>query len=135
MQIPVTDKLSFQGEVFQGENLSPFLGGIGQGVSAWTRDTIRDTGGWFDFAYDWTNCVHSRLGAGVDNPNDADVFVGRSYNRFIFTNIEVNFTEHLTSGVELAYWRTHYVDARPLPLNPTQPGESCVIQWTVRWAF
>ena len=32
MRVPITDRLGIQGEFFTGENLSAFLGGIGQGV-------------------------------------------------------------------------------------------------------
>lgn len=137
--VPITDKLSVQGELFIGANLSPFLGGIGQGVSRYLQVPIRDRGGWFDVQYEWTKKVRTRFGWGVDNPLDQDILVGRTFNEFIYGNIEVAITERLTSGIELTYWKTLYADDRlvvpPGTVKITEPGETFNTNWMVKWSF
>mgnify|MGYP005839350737 FL=1 len=133
----LTDRLGVQGELFTGENLSPFLGGIGQGVCIGSRNTIRAAGGWIDGWFDITPKLHMHAGYGIDDPNNVDFFYGRTYNHFIFWNLSYDITKQLVSGIEVTSWKTLYQDRRPAPLNtaPTLPGESVTIEWMVKYGF
>jgi len=142
LSIPVTKRTHLQAEFFRGRNLSPFLGGIGQGVCPCTRDTIGSTGGWGDLSYDCSDNVTLHFGYGVDDPDNDDFLFGRTYNQFIFANFLIYLTEGLSTGVELTYWKTLYQDRRVgLPgvpadeLRPTAPGKAYVIDWMVKYAF
>ena len=135
LKMPVTERLSFQAEFFQGENMSPFLGGIGQGVCQCNRQTIGTIGGWADMQYQWNDWFATTVGAGVDDPENSDFYVGRSYNRFIFVNAIVTLSEHLSTGIEVTDWRTNYQDTRPTPLSPTTAGESVTTEWMVKYVF
>ncbi len=135
MRVPVTERLSMKGEFFTGENLSAFLGGIGQGVCPCTRSTVRSTGGWFDLTYKLTERWRVVAGYGLDDPVDNDLLFGRTYNQFFFANTSYNVTQSLVTGFEVASWRTLYQDLRPQPSAPTEPGESVVFQWMTKYGF
>ncbi len=135
VRVPITDRLSVKGEFFTGENLSAFLGGIGQGVCGCTRSTVRSSGGWFDVTYKLTPRWRVAAGYGLDDPVDSDLLFGRTYNQFLFANTSFDVTKSLVTGFEVASWRTLYQDTRPEPTAPTEPGESLVFQWMVKYGF
>ncbi|MCS7305423.1 MAG: hypothetical protein NZ602_10005 [Thermoguttaceae bacterium] len=137
---PITDRLGIQGEFFMGENLSSFLGGIGQGVDLYTRNTIRSYGGWIDLWYDWTDRLHMHVGWGLDDPLNEDFLVGRTYNQFIFVNFLYDITKQFNTGIQVTSWRTFYQDRRAglVPssqLGPQRPGEAIVVEWMFRYSF
>jgi hypothetical protein len=138
--VPLGERASFQAEFFRGRNLSPFLGGVGQGVCPCTRTAIDSIGGWADLRYDWTEFLSTSVGYGVDDPDDDDMLFGRSYNQFIYANALVLLTDALSTGVEVTYWRTLYHETRagvvPLEqLGPMAPGKAVTIQWMVKYEF
>lgn len=140
VRVPLTDRLGVQGEFFTGENLSSFLGGIGQGVCACNRNTIRSTGGWIDVWYDWTDRFHTHAGWGLDDPVNTDFLVGRTYNQFIFLNFSYDVTKSLVTGIEVTSWKTLYQDRREgqVPdtvLGPRRPGEAVVVAWMLKYGF
>jgi hypothetical protein len=115
IRVPLTERLGVEGECYTGENLSAFLGGIGQGIDPTTFNTIRSTGGWFEVWYDWTPSLHSHIGYSVDNPNDHDLStVGeKTYNQFYFGNVMYDFTKDFMVGLEVSSWKTLYVGELP----------------------
>ena len=129
IRIPITERFGFQGECQVGENLSPFLGGIGQGIDITTRDTIRDVGGWFELWYDWTPCLHSHVGYSVDDPNNHDLHTAgeKSYNQFYFGNLLYDVTKNFLLGVELSSWKTVYVGQLP--------GDSLRSEFVAKYGF
>jgi hypothetical protein len=135
MRVPLTDRLIAKGELFMGENLSAFVGGIGQGICPGYRSTIRSRGGWFDVTYKLTNRWRVVAGYGLDDPIDGDIQVGRSYNQFIFANTSYDITKSLVTGFEITSWRTLYRDVRAVPTPITEPGESIVYQWMFKYGF
>lgn len=140
LEVPITSRLRLQGEFFHGQNLSPFFGGIGQGVCPCERVGIRSTGGWLDLRYEWTSQLRSYAGFGIDDPHDDDLLLGRTYNQFIFGNIVFDLTPKLTMGFELSFWKTLYQETRvgQIPdalLTPSEPGDSLVYQWMVQYSF
>ena len=128
IRVPVTERLGFQAEAFTGENLSSFLGGIGQGINPTTRDGIRDSGGWFEVWYDWTACLHSHVGYSLDDPNDHDLSTGeRSYNQFYWGNLTYDISKQLLVGLEVSSWKTLYIgDA---------PGNSVRSEFVLKYGF
>ncbi len=140
MLVPVGDYVTFKGEFFTGENLSAFLGGIGQGVCVCNRNTIRSTGGWFDVGVDWTDRFHTHAGWGLDDPVNTDFLFGRTYNQFFFVNFTYDVTKNFVTGIEVTSWKTLYQDRRTgqIPdanLAPTRPGEAVVIDWMLKYSF
>ncbi len=128
VRVPLTARLGVEGECYVGENLSAFLGGIGQGIDPVTGNTIRDAGGWFEVWYDFTSRLHSHVGYSVDDPNDHDlVATERSYNQFYFGNLIYDVTKNLLVGVEVSSWRTLYVGELP--------GDSVRTEFVAKYGF
>jgi hypothetical protein len=141
VKMPITERLGFHGEFFTGANLSNELGGIVQGVCPCLRIPIRATGGWGELAYDVTPNVHAHVGFGIDDPNDRDSLIGRTYNRTIWANVMLDLTEHWKTGFEVSARRTQYHNLtldepeEDRLAGPTEPGEATVLDWTVRYQF
>lgn len=140
LRVPIGSRTGVQGEFFTGSNLGSFLGGIGQGVCPCLRRPIRSIGGWGEIWFDWTPSLHTHIGFGVDDPNNKDSFFGRTYNQFLFANVVADVTDNLTTGIEVAYWKTLYQELRvgllrADQLAPSEPGKSVVIDWMVRYSF
>lgn len=106
---PWTQRMGFQCEFFTGENLSSFMGGILQGIDPITHEEIRSTGGWFDVWYDWTPQLHSHTGYSIDDPNNEDVHRGRTYNECYFGNVVYDWSDALSTGLEVSVWQTNWV--------------------------
>ena len=100
-----------QGEFFTGQDLSPFLGGIGQGIDPTTLEAIHSTGGWGELWYDWTQCCHSHLGYMLDNPAGGDLHTTseRCYNQAFYGNVGYDLTKQFLVGLEVSSWKTLYV--------------------------
>ena len=113
LQMPLTERLTFRGEFFTGENLSAYMGGILQGVDKQTRRTVRSTGGWFDFCYKWTPRLRSYAGFSIDDPFNQDLTSGRTYNHFYFANLLYDVTDKFMIGVDVSSWRTLWIDHDP----------------------
>jgi len=116
IRVPITSRFGVQGELWTGENLATYFGGIGQGINlAAPYNTIRSRGGWVDAWYDWTERWHSHVGYSIDDPVDSDITSGRTYNSFIFANVSYDVTKKFMLGFEFTSWRTlwkgPYVDA------------------------
>ncbi|MFA5874824.1 MAG: hypothetical protein WC832_12775, partial [Anaerolineales bacterium] len=128
-RMPITDRLGFQAECFTGEDLSAFLGGIGQGINPLTLSPIRSSGGWCEFWYDWTPTLHSHVGYSVDDPVNADVaFAGaKTYNQFFFGNVTYDMTKKLLVGMEVSSWKTIYYDLLP--------GDSVRCEFVAKYGF
>ena len=129
IRIPISCRFGFQGEFFTGEDLSAFLGGIGQGLDPTTLEGIHSTGGWAEFWYDWTPRLHSHVGYSLDNPdyNDLHTIGDRSYNQVIYGNLSFDLTKECLVGVELGSWKTLYVGE--------QPGDALRCEFVVKYSF
>jgi hypothetical protein len=113
---PIARKVLFKGELFKGEDLATYFGGIGQGVTI-TRiggaivevEPIDAQGGWFAFTLGpWEKWTFN-TGAGLDEVDADDVIPGdRTRNRTIFGNVLYAVNKHVNVGLELSYWRTEY---------------------------
>ncbi|TWT81908.1 hypothetical protein CA13_33630 [Planctomycetes bacterium CA13] len=140
-KIPLTERLSFQGEFFTGANLSNLLGGIGQGVCPCLRVPIDTTGGWGELSYVLTKKATAHMGYSIDDPDDNDSLLGRTKNQVIYTNIFYKVTDDLTTGFEVSSWRTDYHNRTDepgyvyQPNAPTEPGKAVLFDWTLRYKF
>ena len=137
--VPITPCFGVQGELFMGENLGPFLGGVGQSVDvvSYTAngvfhpasgDDIRSRGGWIDVWYDWTPRLHSHTGYSIDNPFYQDVTSGRIYNAFYFANVSYDVTPKFLVGFEYSSWRTLWV-------GPSADANSQNFNFVVKYGF
>jgi len=129
LRVPITKRLGFQGEIYTGENLATFLGGIVQGVDIGTERAIRDNGGWMEIWYKLSPRLHTHWGYGLDDPEDADLSdaTDRTYNQFYFGNIVYDATDKLTVGFEVSSWKTLYLGQRP--------GEDVRFEFMAKYGF
>ncbi len=120
VQQPICEKLMVKAEVFTGENLATYFGGIGQGVRA-VKDPADSTktigygneiaarGGWCAATLGPWSQTTFNVGIGLDDVDDDDVNAGdRTLNRCIFGNAVYALNTHMDVGFELSHWRTDY---------------------------
>jgi hypothetical protein len=127
-RVALTDRLGVKGEVYHGQTVGTYLGGIVQNFDA-DREGIRSTGGWGEVYYYWTPCLHSHFGYGIDDPLDRDLTAGQARrNRFYFGNILWDVTRSLDVGFEVSYWETDY-------MPPLADNDAMVYDTRVRIKF
>jgi len=119
----INEWLTIKGEMFTGENLSAYLGGVGQGVrnvgttsSPVYDKEIRSAGGWVAANLGPWEKWSFNLGAGIDDPKNDDLSSvsgsNREYNRMIFGNVIYDVDKNTQIGFELSQWHTEYQGQR-----------------------
>jgi hypothetical protein len=109
-QMRITEEWGLAGEVFTGEGLGTYGGGILQNVNTATFDEIQASGGWFEVYYYFNPCWHTHWGYGVDNAEDDDLAIGQiSRNKTHFANLIWDATKSLRFGFELTLRETEYI--------------------------
>jgi hypothetical protein len=107
--LPLWEKIEFRGEMFYGQNMDEYLGGIGQGINLKEMREIRDLGGWGQFALGPFGKWTFDLGGSADDPNDNDLNPGdRSLNIAYWGNCLYDITRAVQVGLEGSYWVTNY---------------------------
>jgi len=110
--LPIASWLRFKGEMFTGENLDAYLGGIGQGVViANNRLTeIHGTGGWVAASLGPWGPWSFNVGYSGEFIDDGDVINAntRTCNSAIFGNAIYRINANTSVGVEVSRWRTDY---------------------------
>ncbi len=103
-------------ELFVGDNLGSYFGGVGQTVNPMLTE-IGSKGGWAELSYRATKCVLLNVGYGIDNPDEDDFlipadetdvrsFIGRNSN--LFGSVMYDMTSTVTLMAELAWLKTAY---------------------------
>jgi len=109
--LPLHERVLLQGELWGGQAVCRYLGGIGQGINPDLRRGIRARGGWVALHVEPAPAWEINLGTGVDDPRDADLGAGqRSRNASAWANAGRSFFGGvLQVGLELMWMRTRYV--------------------------
>jgi hypothetical protein len=112
---PIREKVELKAEVFTGENLDAYLGGIGQGVTIDTPpginqyDEVGSKGGWIAASLGPWGTKRFNVGLAMDDVDRDDVNYGdRILNRCIFGNVYCAVNKHTDVAFELSHWRTEY---------------------------
>lgn len=133
VRVPLGPRMGVQGELFMGENLGTFFGGILQGIDfdsaafPGSTEPIRSRGGWIEMWYDLTPKLHTHVGYSIDDPIDEDIACGRTYNAFIFGNLSYDLTQRFLAGIEVSSWKT---------LWKRQPaGDSVHLDFVAKYSF
>ena len=108
--VPVSDWLTLKAEIWTGEALDTYFGGIGQGMDAGRLDALGACGGWLAAAFTPIDKWTFHLGAGVDalDADDATVAGTRTLNRMVFGNVLYAINDQTSVGLEISHWRTDY---------------------------
>ncbi len=109
---PLNNWLTIKSELFTGENLNAYLGGIGQGVTlkAPNRfDEIGSSGGWIAASLGPWDRRRYNIGVSMDDVDAADVNAGdRTLNSSVFANMFCSISNNADFALELSHWRTEY---------------------------
>jgi len=117
VNMPINDWLTVKGELFTGQDLDAYLGGIGQGVDVMgdSITELKSCGGWIAASLGPWDRWRFNVGAGVDAVNDEDfsspstmASPKRTYNRCIFGNVIYALNPNTSIGVEVSHWKTDY---------------------------
>jgi len=110
VRVPITEWLGIKGELFHGQAIGTYNGGVVQNFTLDTREGIRSTGGWCELSVQWTPCLHSHFACGVDDPRNQNLSPSQiKRNEFCSANIIWEPTELLDIGFEVSYRETSYV--------------------------
>ena len=109
---PLNSWLTIKSELFTGENLNAYLGGIGQGVTltgANMYDEIGSSGGWIAASLGPWSGSRYNIGISMDDVDGRDVNAGaRTVNRSVFANMFYSLSKNTEFALELSHWRTEY---------------------------
>lgn len=110
---PVNKWLSIKGELFTGEDLDAYLGGIGQGVTTEAGvnqfEEIGSKGGWIAAALGPWDRARFNVGVAMDDVERGNVNASdRTLNRSVFANMFYSLSKSVEWAVELSHWRTEY---------------------------
>lgn len=110
---PVCENVTIQAELFTGDNLDAYLGGIGQGVTTAAgpnqNEEIGSSGGWIAAGLGPWDDIRYNVGVAMDDVDRSNVQPGdRTLNRSIFGNMFYALSEHVEWALELSHWRTEY---------------------------
>ncbi|MHC4619079.1 MAG: DcaP family trimeric outer membrane transporter [Planctomycetota bacterium] len=112
LTLPVTEWLAVKGELFTGENINAYLGGIGQGINTTRFQEIGSRGGWLAASLAPSDKWRFNLGVTAEGVDDGDLagITGdrRTYNRSIFGNVLYALNKNTQVGFELSQWHTEY---------------------------
>jgi len=109
---PICSKVQIKAELFTGENLDAYLGGIGQGVTttgANQYEEVGSKGGWIAAGLGpWDN-KQFNVGVAMDDVNRGNVNQGGlTLNQSIFANMMCSLNKQTDFGFEISHWRTEY---------------------------
>lgn len=109
--VPLSKKVTFQGEYFYGADLDQFFGGSSQAVNLKEEMGTVSQGGWAALSYQHSPKLAFNLGGGVDNPRAGDLDTGaRTNNSNVFANCWYTIAKQTQLGFEVSRLVTGYLD-------------------------
>ncbi len=107
--VPVTETLTFTGEIFSGKNLDDVRGGNLQGVNTATEEEIHVWGGWIELNVQALPWWRPGIGISLDDPDREDLTTGTARDKnliWYFTN-RARFGP-LEIGADYLNWTTEF---------------------------
>lgn len=106
----VTPRLGFAGEVFIGQGLGEYNGGVLQSFNTTTFRPIRTRGGWGEAYYYFTDQWHLHAGYGIDAPIRRDLALTQfARNQTYYANLVWDASSVLQLSLEVDYRKTDYL--------------------------
>lgn len=103
------ERIDLQGEVWTGEGLGDFRGGVGQSINVQTGELISSSGGWLEIGAELGRSYALFAGYTVDDPDDDDVPQrGRTQNRAWYLAQRLRFGKPFLVGLEYLRWTTEH---------------------------
>jgi len=133
--VGLTDRVGFNGEFFMGQSIGNYNAGIFL-VDNENFSAVRSTGGWGEIYVNWTPCLRSHFGAGVDDPLNRTLTRDLpTKNELMFANVIWDATANLEIGFEVSYWKTSYAPDPALGSFSPLDNDAMVYQARVRLKF
>ena len=127
-----------KGELYTGQGLGNYGGGILQSLDAVTWKAIRTKGGWVEGFVYLTPGLHSHTGIFIDDPDDDDItalpntLFGRTYNSALYSTLIWDMDKAFRIAFEATYRKTEYKD----PTSTGRlPNEGFGFHTQFQWAF
>jgi hypothetical protein len=131
VDLPITSWMAVKGEMFTGQDLDAYLGGIGQGVvvANGRLTEIQGTGGWVAASLGPWGPWSFNIGYSGEFIDDGDVTsaTARTCNSAIFGNVIYKINDNTSVGVEVSRWQTKYKDK--------DDGDSMRVQTSFIYSF
>jgi hypothetical protein len=109
-QWAVTDRFGFAGELFIGQGLGEYNGGILQSFNSATFQVIRSRGGWGEAYFYFTDLLHLHAGYGIDTPIRRDLAPTQfARNQTGYANLVWDVSKVLQLSFEVDYRKTEYI--------------------------
>ncbi len=120
MDLPIVSWLRVKGEMYTGQDLDAYLGGIGQGINMDPAGhailvnghltEIHSTGGWIAASLGPWGPWTFNVGCSGEFIDDSDVTsaAARTCNSSIFTNAIYKINTNTSVGLEVSRWHTEY---------------------------
>jgi hypothetical protein len=110
-QLALTHRIGLSGELYVGQGLGEYNGGVLQSFNGVTFQTIRSRGAWGEVYCFLTDRFHVHTGYGIDAPIQRDLSpVQFAKNQTFFTNFVWNVSKVLQVSFEVDYRVTDYIE-------------------------
>jgi hypothetical protein len=106
----IQERFGLQGELFVGQTLGTYMGGILQNINSTTFHGLHSSGGWLElYYYIRPEKLHTHVGYGIDDPLDRDLAPGQPVrNETYFANLIWEPSKHFRLALEFTYRKTEY---------------------------
>ena len=112
-RVALSSRLTLQGELWTGSNLSDFRGGAGQGINLSTGREIDSTGGWVELGLKVSDRYSIYGGVTVDDPDDDDLNPGNiRKNGSAYLVNRWSFGKEFLVGLDYLRWKTEFLGLR-----------------------
>ncbi|MGL4422308.1 MAG: hypothetical protein ACRCZF_16680, partial [Gemmataceae bacterium] len=109
-QVAVTDRIGFAGELYIGQGIGEYNGGILQSFNPNTFAGIRSRGGWGEVYCYFNDKLHLHTGYGIDTPCQRELASTQfAKNQTYFTNLVWDASSVLQLSFEVDYRKTNYI--------------------------
>lgn len=109
-QVTVTERVGFAGELFIGQGLGEYNGGVLQSFNSKTLGAIRARGGWGEVYCYFTDKLHLHTGYGIDAPLRQDPAPTQfARNQTYYANMVWDASQVLQVSFEVDYRQTDYI--------------------------
>jgi hypothetical protein len=117
LKLSLCGRVELAGELFMGENLGAYYGGVGQTVNP-LKEEIGARGGWAELSYKPVDRLWLNAGYGIDDPDDEDFVIAalttstKSFiarNTSVFGSVMYDLTSTVTAMFEVSQLETRYL--------------------------
>jgi hypothetical protein len=142
LTIKINRRVTLLGEFFTGEDLSQYLGGIGQGVNP-LGDPLPSMGGWGQIQIGATDKMSLNLGYTFDDPDntewkvpdDGETYTLKDLNSEAYGNVMYSLTGNVSLMFEVAYMQTKYTAKTYGEASTSEDCDAMRFQFAVKAAI